>query len=159
MKHLNWWVINNRFILFCFISYISISCNNDNTSKQSDNKIVITKSDTIEVPATLIIGTSLDDKSVISGSSIITKKDKFLTYLLHKKTNFDAPKITIRFYKIVNEGLQVLKSYDVNISPSSNALKNRIPTYILYRLYGKGDFLFEFILKDKTLANQKFILK
>ena len=111
--------------------------------------------------ANLTIGKKLDKKNLVVSdiTKVFTAKDN-VSFVLFNNKKFETTKLILQIYKFTEKSAEEMKrNYILDINPESDKIANSIPANKLKRLYGKGEFKFVFILKEKVIASGKFAIE
>jgi len=149
-------------ILFLFIILLVFSCKNSTSKSNSSNDSALnndnqtrTQDDTLK--PILKIGKSIDyENQSIIGTSTFSIKNKKFSYFLFNHKKFGISHLTLRFYKILDNGKRQLDSVNIDIDPEANVVSDSLEFAVLYNQYGKGNFLMQFLIGDKVLAETTF---
>jgi hypothetical protein len=157
-----------KLSLIIFSSFILISCKNSSSeteqvkdSTTAKDSGVITRSKSLErvKPAVLKIGKSVDYKNQeVLGSSIFSRDDTmFVYYLIHHK-RLDVEKLNLRFYRVQEDGADLVESVIIYIDPLENAISDSFELYKVYNEFGKGQYEMQFLHQDSIVAARSFLL-
>lgn len=110
---------------------------------------------------TITLGKSYDasKKEVTDISKSFTGKDK-MYFSVETSKQFDASKITLKWFKITDSGESIAFSEDCDASPDwKTSRTNWDVSTLKNKLGGNGKYKISVIIKDKVIASEMFTLE
>lgn len=156
-----------KLSLISFFFFAFISCKNspsgttqaEDSIKTKDSAITTRAKLPVFAPAVLKIGKSVDYKNQdVLGSSIFTRDDTMFVYYLLNHKKFAVANLNLRFYRVKENGVDLLESVIIEADPQGNAISDSFELYKVYNEFGKGQFEMQFLHQDSIIAARSFLL-